>query len=439
MSAIVQSIIPGSAAARTTIVPGDILRKINGETIDDVLDYRFRAYDDELFLELTGSSGKLKLCRLRKPEGEDLGLVFENALMDKERSCANNCIFCFIDQNPEGMRNTIYYKDDDVRLSFLQGNYVTLTNLSHRDVARIIKFRISPINVSIHTLDPELRSFMLGNKRGERGIEILKELAQAGIMLNCQIVCCPGVNDGEMLSKTIRGLMAQGASIHSVSVVPVGLTKHRAGLAELRAVACADARKIIRTVEYFNAMCVKARGTGVFFCADELYIKAGYDLPSDAYYEGYPQLENGVGMMRSFVSEFEEALLALKGHELRAKGQVEPFSVATGVLAEKYLTNILKLASTKCDRISGSVHAIRNDFYGESVTVSGLVTGGDLIAQLKNSKLGSRLLVPKNMLRHGDEIFLDDITVSDVSNVLNIPIRIVQQDGADLLQAFLGN
>jgi len=439
MDAVVKSIIPGSAADRTIITPGDILRKINGEIISDVLDYKFASYDEKLFLELMSTTGKIKLVGLKKSEGEDPGLVFENSLMDKERSCANKCIFCFIDQNPKGMRNTIYYKDDDVRLSFLQGNYITLTNLSRSDVERIIRLRISPINVSVHTLNAELRCFMLGNKNGARGIEILNELAKAEITLNCQIVCCPDVNDGTELIDTIKGLIALGSAVNSVSIVPVGLTRHREGLAELSAVNQAQARKVIRIVKHFNDMCVKHRGFGVFFCADELYMKAGYKLPADESYEGYPQLENGVGMMRLLITEFEDALKGLKEHEFDAKNAGTAFSIATGVLAEKYLTNLLKSASDKHVRIGGNVYAVRNEFFGESVTVSGLVTGGDLIAQLKGREIGSRLLIPINMLRHGDKVFLDDVTVSDVSDALGVPVRVVEQDGADLLRAFLGD
>ena len=442
MNAVVKSILPDSPAFGTIIEPGDVLRKINGEIIIDVLDYKFSSYDARLMLEMVGRNGKLKLVKLRKPEGADLGLEFETYLMDKECSCANKCIFCFIDQNPKGMRDTIYYKDDDVRLSFLQGNYITFTNFSRMDVERIKRLRISPINVSVHTLDPELRSFMLGNKNGGEGVYILKELVQAGITLNCQIVCCPGVNDGQRLQEAIKGLIALGHGINSVSVVPVGLTKHREGLAGLRAFDKEGARRTIRIVEHYGKWCIAHRGSRVFYAADEFYIRAGVKLPGDEFYEEYPQLENGVGMMRLFITEFEEALImAGPGGLSPVGGQVDNlgFSVATGVAARKYLTNLLKSATLKYGRISGNVYGIRNDFFGDSVTVSGLVTGGDLIAQLKGCELGSKLLIPQNMLRHGDEVFLDDVTVSDVSKALGIPVRVVKQDGADLLKALLGS
>jgi len=455
LNAVIKSINPGSPAAKTKIAVGDVLRKINGENINDVLDYKYASYDKHLMLELKSSEGKLKLVRVHKYEGEDIGLEFETYLMDKERSCANKCIFCFIDQNPKDMRPTIYYKDDDVRLSFLQGNYITLTNLSERDIKRIIKLRISPINVSMHTMNPELRKFMLGNENAGGGIEILKKLAEADIILNCQIVCCPDVNDGEHLQETIKALMSLGQNINSVSVVPVGLTKHRTGLMELRPVEREDARRIIRLVNHYGNVCVDMFGSRVFFCADELYIRAGVKLPPDEFYEVYPQLENGVGMMRLLMTEFEEAMEemdAADGNCCKDDGDggqtgslasikdvkvKQIFSVATGTAAKKYLTKLLFTASDKYGTISGHVYDIRNDFFGESVTVSGLITGGDLIKQLMGKDLGSRLLIPQNMLRRGYDVFLDDVSVSDVAEALGVPVRVVKQDGADLLRAFL--
>ena len=428
MDDVIKSIIPGSPASKTTIMPGDVLRKINGYKISDVLDYKYYSYDAQLLLEVACSDGKLRFVRLRKPEGADVGLVFETFLMDRERSCSNKCIFCFIDQLPKGMRKTLYYKDDDVRLSFFQGNYITLTNLSERDIERIIKLRVSPINVSVHTLTPELRALMLGTSKGAVGVNTLKKLAAAGIMLNCQIVCCPGINDGAELDRTIEGLYALGPCINSVSVVPVGLTKHREGLTALHPFDSELALKTVRQVESFGWKCLKRRGSRVFFCADELYIKAGLKLPSHTFYEEYPQLENGVGMMRLFITEFMDEF---------AEFQIpnSDFSVATGNAAYKYLTKLLKTVSDKCGKICGKVYAIQNEFFGSSVTVSGLITGGDIINQLKGRELGSRLLIPQNMLRRGDDVFLDDITVKEVSETLGVPIRIVKQDGAELLRA----
>jgi len=356
------------------------------------------------------------------------------------------------------MRETLYYKDDDMRLSFFQGNYITLTNLSKRDIERIVKLRVSPINVSVHTLDPELREYMLGTKDGAAGVEALETLARAGITLNCQIVCCPGINDGVELLKTLNGLAELGGSVNSVSVVPVGLTKHRQGLARLRPFDRELALSTVRQVERVAEKCLKRRGSRVFFCADELYIKAGLRLPPNGSYEDYPQLENGVGMMRLFITEFENALretaaggqgrphLHADGGRIaensasviRDSGDRRPFSIATGMASARYLTNLLKTASEKYGIICGGVYAIRNDFFGDAVTVSGLVTGGDIISQLRGRDLGSRLLIPQNMLRSGDDVFLDNVTVSDVSNALGVTIRVVSQNGSDMLRAFLG-
>jgi len=434
MNDVVKAILPKSPAAKTKIAPGDALVKINGNDISDVLDYKFHSYESRLRLELTGVDGKTKRVKLKKPEGVDIGLEFTTFLMDSERSCANKCVFCFIDQLPDGMRETLYYKDDDMRLSFLQGNYITLTNLTPRDIERIIELRISPINVSVHTMDPQLRNFMLGNKNAGKGIETLKTLAQAGITLNCQIVCCPGINDGAELERTMDGLAALSPHVNSVSVVPVGLTKHRQGLTQLRPFDMDLALETVRQVERQRQRCLDAGlDTRVFFCADELYIKAGLELPDYEFYGDYPQLENGVGMMRLFITEFEDALA-----ENTDGPSGGPFSVATGTMAAKYLTNLLNSTSEKYGSIDGMVYTIENDFFGGGVTVSGLITGGDLMRQLKERDLGERLLIPRNMLRRGEDVFLDDVTLCELSEHLGVPVRVVEQDGADLLRAFLG-
>jgi len=442
MNAIVKSLSPGSPAAGTIIKPGDVLRKINGIVINDVLDYEFYSYDSCLLLEFAGPAGKIKLVRLQKPEGMDPGIEFETYLMDKERCCANKCIFCFIDQLPRGMRKTLYYKDDDFRLSFLQGNYVTLTNLSDNDIERIIKQRISPVNVSLHTLDPGLRSYMLGRKspkETDRGIKAFQTLIKAGITINCQIVCCPGVNDGWELSKTIEGLITSGTCINSVSIVPVGLTKHRSGLPELQPFDRHLALQTVRQVEHYGKKCLKTRGSRVFYCADELYMMAQLDLPDNDFYEDYPQLENGVGMMRLFITEFEEELKS-KSKAGVPHFEVEPavYSIVTGALGRQYLTKLSKIITARYDTMVCNVYAVRNEFFGESVTVSGLVTGSDIITQLKDKVQGSKLLIPQNMLRSGEETFLDDITVTELSGTLGVPVRIVKQDGADLVHALLG-
>ncbi|MCL2080103.1 MAG: DUF512 domain-containing protein [Oscillospiraceae bacterium] len=450
------SIKLNSAASKTIIKPGDVLCKINGNAINDVLDYEYYSYDNRLLIEIADADGKIKIIRMKKPEGADIGLEFKNYLMDEQRSCANKCIFCFIDQLPKKMRKSLYYKDDDFRLSFLQGNYITLTNLTDQDIKRIIKLRISPINVSVHTLEPELRQYMLGGRGSPKAagdyLNYLKKLARAKITINCQIVCCPGVNDGKRLSKTMQELMALGTSINSVSVVPVGLTKHRKGLTELSSFDKELAQKTIKQVEYYGGECLRKNGSRVFYAADELYIMAGLKLPPDEFYEDYPQLQNGVGMMRLFTTEFNEAknndrLAAQRAQnsgntpmpDELPKFEKMKISLATGTLAAPYLTNLLQSDGKNHDIMTISiacldckVYAIKNKFFGNKITVSGLVTGGDIIKQLKGKNLGSHLLIPQNMLRHGGEVFLDDLSVADVSKALGVPLHVVGPSGADL-------
>ena len=433
MGSVVKSVDAQSPAYKAGIRAGDTLLKIDGHEIFDVLDYLYYSYDKKLMLELLSGNGKVKKVRLSKKEGADAGLEFESYLMDNPRACCNKCVFCFVDQLPRGMRPTLYFKDDDARLSFLQGNYITLTNLSEKEVQRIIDLKISPINVSVHSTDEEVRSYLLGTKRGGAGLRSLKRLAEAKITLHCQIVCCPGINDGENLMQTMRDLTDMFPPVQSVSIVPVGLTRHREGLEKLRPFDKVGAEKLIADVTAFGDECLEKFGTRIFFCADELYISAGCELPRDEFYEDCPQLENGVGMMRLLITEFE--------NELREPIQPDgrEFSVATGVAAANYLTNLLYIANKKCDIIKGNVFGIRNKFFGETINVAGLLTGGDIISQLSGKNLGSRLLIARNMLRQGENVFLDDITVEELSEKLGVPIRVVEQDGSDLLHAFLGN
>lgn len=411
---------------------GDTLRTINGKEIHDVLDYQYDSYDARLVVELTDESGKRKRVTVKKEEGQDLGLTFETYLMDKAHACANRCVFCFVDQLPAGLRETLYFKDDDARLSFLTGNYITLTNLTPREIERIIKLRVSPINVSVHATDPVLRSMLLGSKRGGEGLDIIRRFAEAGIVMNCQIVVCPGLNDSEALERSMRDLAELYPQVNSVSIVPVGLTKHRDGLYPLKPFDDVLAGKTVDQVDTFGRACLESRGSRMMFCADELYIKAGRELPDDEYYEDYPQLENGVGMMRLLITEFQNAL-----KETTFKSG-EEFSVATGISAAKFLENLLCTAQAFCDKINGNIYAIRNDFFGETVDVAGLVTGGDLIRQLRGRPLGKRLLIPANMLRHGEDVFLDDVTVRDVSEQLGVQVRVVSQSGEDLARAMFG-
>lgn len=430
----IKSVMPGSAAEKAGIRPGEKLVSINGEPTVDVLDYMYYGSDADPTLVIEKPDGKQVAVKLRKPDGEDAGLEFETYLMDKPRSCANRCIFCFVDQLPKGMRSTLYFKDDDVRLSFLTGSYITLTNLSEREIRRVIDLKISPINVSVHATDPKLRSRMLGNKNGGKGIEIMKRFSRAGIEMNCQIVCCPGVNDGKQLQKTMRDLAKMHPHVWSVSVIPVGLTRHRQGLAPLTPFDKDSAFQVVKQVERFADKCLRRHKSRVFFCSDELYLKAELPLPEEDYYEGYPQLENGVGLLRLLDTEFMDEL---NMGELPPKAVGTPFSVATGVSAAPTLQRLLEVAKSRFAGIKGYVYAIENDFFGHTVDVAGLVTGNDLIAQLRGKYLGKILYIPDRMLRDGGGIFLDDVTVEDAEKALEIRIEPLPCRGDELLRAML--
>ena len=424
--------IDESSPLRRHARPGDIIVSINGKTVEDVLDYKFFSYDRELAIVLRSPQGEERTAHIIKGEGGDLGLDFETYLMDKPRACANNCVFCFIDQLPPGMRKTMYFKDDDARLSFLLGNYITLTNLSPREIQRIIDLRISPINVSVHTTDPELRVKMLRNPRAGESIDIMRRFAKAGITMNCQIVCCPGINDGEALLRSMRDLAAMWPAMHSVSIVPVGLTKFREGLYPLKPFTPEHSRETIELITKFGDQCVEKYGSRIFFCGDEMYIKAGMELPEDEFYEEHTQLENGVGMIRMLQTEFSAAL------RLSDPPDGVPFSIATGVSAAPYFEKLLCTAREKYDTIKGTVYPIENDFFGHSINVTGLITGGDLIKQLKGKKLGQRLLISQNMLRRDELDFLDNVTLKEVSDELGVPIYPVEQDGFALWDAVSG-
>lgn len=431
MENIIKSIDHGSPL-RHRAKPGDRLISINDNRIVDVLDYKFFAYDPELEVVLRRPDGSEYQVHVRKGEGGDLGLDFESYLMDNPRSCANNCVFCFIDQLPKGMRKTMYFKDDDARLSFLLGNYITLTNLSKREIERIIALHVSPVNVSVHTTNPELRCRMLRNPRAGESIRVMRRFAEAGIVMNCQIVCCPGLNDGEELTRTMRDLAEMYPGVHSVSIVPVGLTKFRDGLYPLTPFTPEHARETIEQITAFGDECVEKYGTRIFFCGDELYLKAGMELPSDEFYEEYTQLENGVGMLRLLETEFRSAL------RLSDEPDGVPFSIATGESAAPLFEKLLRMAEEKYGTIKGRVYPIRNDFFGPSINVTGLITGGDLIAQLKGRQLGERLLISQNMLRRQEMDFLDDVTLEQASAKLGLPIYPVEQDGFALWDAMSG-
>ena len=411
---VVRRVDPRSPAHRAGVRPGDTLLEINGTPIVDVLDYTFYSYDPRLELTLLSSDGTRRTVHVRKEEGQDLGLDFETYLMDRARSCANNCIFCFVDQMPPGMRETLYFKDDDARLSFLMGNYLTLTNLSKREVQRIIDLHISPINVSVHTTDPQLRVEMLKNKRAGESIDVMRRFAAANITMNCQIVSCPGVNDGPALDRTLRELSEMYPGVASVAIVPVGVTKFREGLCPIAPYTKEQAAAVIAQVGAFGKQFMEKQGTRLAWCSDEFYLLAGLPLPEKSFYED----------------------MALDEPEL---GELVPFSVATGVSAAPFIDQILQKAKQQVPRLQGRVYPIRNRFFGETITVSGLVTGQDLIAQLKGQELGQRLLIPSNMLRSGESVFLDDVTVADVERELGVTVCPVDaESGFDLVDAMLG-
>ncbi len=427
----IKTVASGSPADLSGIRPGDRLLAIDGNRVADVLDYMYYAYDETCDFTVERDGAELTYTVEKEP-GQDAGLDFEDYLMDSARSCANNCVFCFVDQMPPGMRETLYFKDDDVRLSFLTGSYLTLTNMGEREVQRVIDLKISPINVSVHTMDPELRCRMLGNRNAGRGIEILKRFAKAGIELNCQIVCCPGLNDGHELDKTMRKLAHLAPQVHSCSVIPVGLTKFREGLYPLKPFDKELASKTIDRVEAFSEKCLKRHGSRIFFCSDEMYLKAGREVPEEDFYEGYPQLENGVGMLRLLYSEFQEALEDASGPAVGT-----PASIATGVSAAGTIEKLLTLAREKFPNIDVRVYPIVNDFFGHTIDVAGLITGGDLIAQLRLKDLGERVYITNRMLRDGENVFLDDVTTDQASAALGVPVVPMENGGGELLRVFL--
>ena len=432
----IQSVLRDSIAAHAGIRSGDALISINQNKIRDVLDYRFYLTDTSVSLTLC-RDGENYTVHLNKGEYDDIGLEFETPLMDKKHSCTNKCVFCFIDQLPPNMRPSLYFKDDDDRLSFLHGNYITMTNLTDEDIDRIIKMRISPVNVSVHTTNPTLRVKMMKNKHAGRVLSYLERLADAKISLCTQIVLCKGWNDGEELTRTMHDLAAFYPSLLSCAIVPVGLTKYRDGLERLESFTKEDARAVIRRVEEFGNACLGAYGSRIFFCADEFYIRADLPLPTEEHYEGYPQIENGVGMLTSLETEFNFELEALDDllMDFQAPRTV---SVATGAAAYGLIRS---LADRLCERVPDltvHVYRIENRFFGETVTVAGLLTGKDLTEQLSGKTLGDELLFPSSMLRADGEVFLDDVTPNALSERLSVPVRPVKNDGYALLCALLG-
>ena len=431
----IESVDPGSPAHRSGIRAGESLVSVNGNLIEDVLDYRYHTAEQQLDIVLADENGNERTVHVRNRNYLPLGLNFSTYLMDEKRECSNHCVFCFIDQLPSGLRDTLYFKDDDMRLSFLLGNYITLTNLSDGDIAKIIRMRISPINISVHATDPKVRVRMCRNKNAGKCLEIMKNFADNGITMNCQIVLCPGLNDGEALRATLTDLESLGEAVNSVSVVPVGLTAHRDGLYPLRSVDSAVARDVISTVTEFGDHRLYKSGSRVYYASDEFYIIAGLPLPDAEHYEDYPQLENGVGMVPLLMDEFFSALKLLDPDGISVP---PPFSIATGEAASPYISGLVEKAREAFPGLSCTVYTVKNRFFGGDVTVAGLLTGSDYLAGLAGQELGQRLLIPANSLRYDGELFLDDMSISGLEEKLNVKIIPVPSDGGALLDALLG-
>ncbi len=430
-SHIVCRVKQGSIAEEMEIEEGDELISVNGEEIEDIFDYQYLTEDTSVTLIIKKKDGETWELDIDKDEDEDLGMEFENGLMDDYRSCSNKCIFCFIDQLPKGMRKTLYFKDDDSRLSFLQGNYVTLTNLSDHDIDRIIRYRLSPVNISFHTTNPELRCRMLNNRFAGEALKKAEKLFEAGIRMNGQIVLCRGINDGAELERTISDLIRFIPCLESLSVVPVGLSRHREGLYSLSGFDREEAGKVLETVNFWQEKCFKKYGTHFIHAGDEFYILAGKEVPEAESYDGYLQFENGVGMLRSFKDEFYEALRNMEEEPEKwpERSEIRDISLAGGILMNREREIMLSRLSKLYPHIKVRNYPIRNDFFGESITVSGLLTGKDIIAQLRDKELGDTLYLPESLLRAGTEILLDDLSLNDISGKLNVKVDIIPSDG----------
>lgn len=428
----IKEVLPDSIAEELEIEAGDVLVSINEQPIKDVFDYRYLSEDEEIVLFIRKPDGEEWELEIEKDAYEDLGLVFEDGLMDEYRSCRNKCIFCFIDQMPTGMRDTLYFKDDDARLSFLQGNYITLTNLSEEDMERILFYKLSPINISVHTTNPDLRCKMLNNRFAGEALDKIKRFYDAGLEMNGQIVLCKGYNDGEELERTIHDLTAYLPFMQSVSVVPMGMTKFREGLTQVEPFTGEDAVEVIGIIKKWQDIIQKHYGTRMIHASDEWYLMAGLPLPVEEEYEGYPQLENGVGMVRSMNEEVDCCLKELKGDD-----RIRKLTMITGTLAEPVIREQVAKIQKKYPNIDAKVIAVVNHFFGERITVAGLVTGQDIIAQLADKELGDVLLLPEVMLRSGEDVFLDDLKISDVEKALQTRVGIVKSDGEAFVRAVI--
>ena len=433
---VITDVLPHSRAEKAGILKGDTLVSINKKQINDVLDYRFYLASDDVTL-IVVRDGAFKKFRIKKSEYDDIGLDFKTPLMDKKHSCRNKCVFCFIDQLPKGMRESLYFKDDDARLSFLHGNYITLTNLEEKDVRRIIDMHISPINVSVHTTNPELRVKMMKNKRSGEVLSYLKRFADAGIKLCCQIVLCKGLNDGAELDRTMCDLEALAPAVESTSIVPAGLTRFRDGLYHLESFTPEECAAVIKQINEFGDMCKYKHGTRLFYPADELYISAGLPLPDDSFYESYSQIENGVGMLTdmraSVMAELEDEERYAQYKDIRRS-----VSIATGYAAHEHIKGLAELLCEHFKNLSISVYPIKNDFFGERITVSGLLTGKDIIAQLSGKDLGDALLIPTSCLRAEGDVLLDDVSPDEIGEALGVAVTPCGAEAEDFISTVLG-
>ena len=429
---VISRVLPGGIGEELELEPGDVLVSINGQPIEDVFDYRYLMNDEYVELLIKKPDGEEWELEVEKEYEDDLGLEFENSLMDEYRSCSNHCMFCFIDQMPPNMRETLYFKDDDSRLSFLQGNYVTLTNMSDYDLERIIRFHLSPINVSFQTMNPELRCKMLHNRFAGEALKKVDRLYEGGVIMNGQIVLCKGVNDREELEYSLEKLSAYAPTLQSVSIVPVGLTKFREGLYPLESFNKEDAEALLGQVHRWQKKMMKEHGIHFVHVSDEWYILAEQELPEEERYDGYLQLENGVGMLRLLGTEIRDSLKALSGDDRKIR-----LSAATGKLAAPFIRGFMKDIREQFPNVEARVYEIENRFFGEKITVSGLITGEDLMEQLKGQELGEKLLLPCNMLRSGEDVFLDDRTIEEVSQTLGVEIVIVDESGDDFVKSVL--
>ena len=431
MAVKIFDVTTGSHADKAGIKKGETLLSINSNEIVDVLDYRFYQVNRKLTLEVEDENKNVRAIEMTKGEYEEIGLEFETYLMDKQHSCRNKCIFCFIDQLPKGMRESLYFKDDDSRLSFLFGNYITLTNITEHEIDRIIKMHISPINVSVHTTNPELRCKMMNNRFAGDTLKYLKRFADAGITLNCQIVSCPGINDGDELVRTLTDL--ENLGVNMTAIVPVGLTRYRENLYPLVPYNKETAGQTIDIIEKMGDECVKKHGRRIFFPGDEFYLLAEREIPSPEFYEDFSALEDGIGMIAYLTDD-----VSWKLEELDADASLcHKVTIACGEGVFPYMKRIMSMINEKFPNITINTRAIKNNFFGGGVNVSGLVTGGDLIDQLRDDDLGDRLIIPSSMLRFENDLFLDDVSTDDVERELNITLVPINNNGNDLVEAVI--